>query len=276
MNNLSVIRVVPVLCVLAAGCTSDGALEPTPPGAGGGTIQISEPTGLVPAAAEQLGFLQDQPITFRVRNADVRIANNAVGGAPATTYELEVARDANFTNIVFSRTVQGGATETALTTTGKLAPGILYWRVRAAVGTTKGPYSAARQFELEPQGGHIVLDPTAHDGGYSEETMEEIIWGTADEYPELLEAEDNEHETELKAEELLLRIIWHLKLYGFDAARQKNPSGAISKDKFTIFIRGTWRTYDIFRLGSAHVDNEVVHPEDVGAPNPQPNDGIPD
>jgi hypothetical protein len=261
--------------VLAAGCTSGGALEPTPPGSGGGTIQISAPSTVLPAQAEQYGFLFDQPITFKLRNADVRIANNAVGGAPATTYDIEVARDANFTDVIFSRTVPGGASETTLVAS-KLPPGIFYWRARAGVGTTKGPYTAGTQFELEPQGGHIVLDPTAHDGGYSEETMGEIIYGTADEYPELLEAEDNEAETVGKAEELLLRIIWHLKQYGFDAARQRNPSGAISNDKFTIFIRGTWRTYDIFRLGSAHVDNEVVPPEDVGAPNPQPNDGIPD
>jgi hypothetical protein len=275
MKNLSVLCVVVLSFVIAAGCTSGGALEPTPPSGGGGTIQISAPTALAPGAAEQLGFLQDQPITFRVRNADVRIANNAVGGAPPTTYELDVARDADFTNIVFSRTVQGGASETSLTTSGKIQPGLLFWRTRAAVGSTKGPYVSS-QFELEPQGGHIVFDPTSHDGGYSEETMEEIIYGTADEYPELLEAEDNEFETVLKAEELLLRIIWHLKLVGFDAARQRNPSGAISNDKFTILIRGTWRTYDIFRLGSAWVNNEVVPPENVGAPNPQPNDGIPD
>jgi hypothetical protein len=63
---------------------------------------------------------------------------------------------------------------------------------------------------------------------------------------------------------------------GFDAARQKNPSGAISKDKFTILIRGTWRTYDIFRLGSAHIDSEVVPPENVGAPQPQFENGISD
>ena len=275
MKNVSVLC-VPLFCVLAAGCTSDGPLEPTAPAGSGGTIQISAPTAVLPAQAEQLGFLQDQPITFRLKNAEVKVANNSVGAAPATTYELEVARDANFTNIVFSRAVQGGASETNVVSTGKIAPGVLYWRGRAAVGTTKGPYSAVSQFELEPQGGHIVLDPTAHDGGYSEETMVDIIFGTADEYPELLEAEDNELETELKAEELLLRIIWHLKQYGFNAARQRNPSGAISRDKFTIFIRGTWRTYDIFRLGSAHIDTEVVMPEDVGAPNPQPNDGIPD
>ena len=41
-------------------------------------------------------------------------------------------------------------------------------------------------------------------------------------------------------------MIWHLKLAGFEAGRQKNPSGAISGDKLTVFLEGKWVAYDCF------------------------------
>jgi hypothetical protein len=57
------------------------------------------------------------------------------------------------------------------------------------------------------------------------------------------------HDVGLKValtEELLLRTIWHLKLAGFSAGRQRNPSGVISKDKVTIMLHGAWQAVDIY------------------------------
>src|SRR5262245_46262419 len=60
---------------------------------------------------------------------------------------------------------------------------------------------------------------------------ERVVYATASEFPNLTAPPSSEQEGVARAEELLLRVIWHLKLAGYDAARQRNPSGAISNDK---------------------------------------------
>ena len=78
------------------------------------------------------------------------------------------------------------------------------------------------------------------------------------------------------AEELLLRIIWHLKLAGYDAARQRNPSGAISNDKLNIFIEGAWHTYDVFYdYGVANQTLRLIFLS-ISGENPIPYLGMPD
>jgi hypothetical protein len=83
-------------------------------------------------------------------------------------------------------------------------------------------------------------------GSLSFERAEEVVHATAAEFPNLTAPPGSESEGIQRAEELLLRTIWHLQLAGFDAARQRNPSGAISNDKLTIFIDGGWHAFDIF------------------------------
>ena len=79
------------------------------------------------------------------------------------------------------------------------------------------------------------------------------------------------------ADQLLLRTIWHLQLAGYQAARQRNPSGLISSDKLNIFIGGAWQLYDIFSLGYAGRATIVqFFKMDAGGANPVPNGGIPD
>ncbi len=103
----------------------------------------------------------------------------------------------------------------------------------------------------------------------------QVIDRTYDEFPQLSEVFGSEGEAVGAAEELLLRTIWHLKLIGFDAARQRNPSSAISNDKITIFVDGAWHAYDIYSLGYGG-RRTTVQMLEVGSPNPVPNDGIPD
>ena len=77
------------------------------------------------------------------------------------------------------------------------------------------------------------------------------------------------------ADQLLRRTIWHLQLAGFQAAGQRNPSGAISSDKLTIFINGGWHVYDIYSLGVAGRATTVQFFE-VPLPNPYQRPLIPD
>lgn len=102
-----------------------------------------------------------------------------------------------------------------------------------------------------------------------------IIGGVANEYPLLLAPTPDLPTREAFIEELLLRMIWHLNEAGFTAGRQKNPSGAISKDKLTVDIGGEAIAYDVF----SGVDPSQAVPVRAGRVCPanyQPDGGIPD
>ncbi|MBS1820199.1 MAG: hypothetical protein JSU08_19890 [Acidobacteria bacterium] len=105
---------------------------------------------------------------------------------------------------------------------------------------------------------------------------EQVINATADEFPSLRAARPTEAEASAAATELLRRMIWHLRHAGFQAGRQKNPSGAISGDKLSVFADGAWHAVDVFYdYGAAGVPVKVIFWE-VFPANPQPDEGIPD
>ena len=266
-----------VLSSLAlAGCASsseDDLLSPSAP-APSASVTIAAPATVSPSIDEQWGWLE-QPVVLTVTNA-------AVTGTSATpvTYEFDIASDEGFTQMIHraSGVAQDAGGRTKTNVPRLPLPGILYYRVRATNGTASSPYSPTVRFDLEGQGGHISPNGYHDPSGspLSEEYAEAILYGVGEEFPHTLQAYPSELEAELYAEELLLRYIWHLKLVGFDAARQRNPSGAISRDKFNIFIRGTWRTYDIFALGLAGVPTRITGLGRVTPENPQFDNGIPD
>jgi hypothetical protein len=167
---------------------------------------------------------------------------------------------------------------------------VYYWRVRATDGTNTGPWSVTRAFRTpdpppppppppvpnpnpnpnpNPFPGHVPPGPL------TEAQAEKITYNTSTEFPQLTAVYGSDSEAEAAAEQLLLRTIWHLQQYGFQAARQKNPSGIISKDKLCVQIGGVWRSFDIFRLGYAGVATSVQWLE-VFPPNPIADRGIPD
>lgn len=105
---------------------------------------------------------------------------------------------------------------------------------------------------------------------------ERVVNATANEFPNLTAPPGSEQEGVARAEELLLRVIWHLKLAGYDAARQRNPSGAISNDKLNILVNGQWDARDIFQdLGRPGVPIRVIFLAIEGE-NPVAYPGIPD
>ncbi|HUR35342.1 MAG TPA: hypothetical protein VM032_16170 [Vicinamibacterales bacterium] len=113
-------------------------------------------------------------------------------------------------------------------------------------------------------------------GPLSMTRAEQVINATADEFPGLRTARPSEAEAGAAATELLRRMIWHLRRAGFDAGRQKNPSGAISGDKLTVFADGAWHAVDVFYdYGTAGVPVKVIFWE-VFPANPLPDEGIAD
>jgi len=274
MNNL--LARCTVSSFLFAGCGSSSPTEPLRPSAAppSATVTIAAPTFVTPVHDEQWGWLE-QPVVLTVSNA-------AVTGTSATpvTYEFDAAVDPDFAQIVHNvqGVPQGSDGHTRAGLPRLPLPTFLYWRSRATNGTATSPYSTTVKFELEGQGCHLspegYRDPTGNP--ISEEYAEALINGCAEEFPHTVAVYGSESEAEGYAEELLLRIIWHLKLAGFDAAQQRNPSGAISKDKMNIFIRNTWRTYDIFALGVAGRPTTLTGLGQVRPENPVFSDGIAD
>jgi len=112
-------------------------------------------------------------------------------------------------------------------------------------------------------------------GGPTEDRAKQVVLGTGKEFPELIRIFGSEGEAVGAADQLLRRTLWHLQLAGFQAAGQKNPSGAISSDKITVMINSVWRVFDIYSLGIAGRATTVQWIEITGA-NPFPRPVIPD
>lgn len=126
--------------------------------------------------------------------------------------------------------------------------------------------------------------------------VEQVVAATAKEFPRLTQMYDSDREIIAAAQELKLRIIWHLYLVGFlEVGEQQNPSGTISGDKFCVKIPDnpahldwpwTWHAYDIMSLGYTNYVGEdgMLHQGrptsmvflEVGSPNPQISGGVPD
>jgi hypothetical protein len=105
---------------------------------------------------------------------------------------------------------------------------------------------------------------------------EQVVNATANEFAYLLVPRATSDEKIAASAELLRRMIWHLQHAGFQAGRQRNPSGAISNDKLTVFADGTWREYDVFfDMDNPSVATKVIFYE-IFAANHVPDGGIPD
>ena len=90
-----------------------------------------------------------------------------------------------------------------------------------------------------------------------------VVNATANEFPNLTSPRNTTDEGVAAAQELL-------------AGRQRNPSGALSNDKLTVFADGAWHAYDVFNdLGHPGVPMKVQFWE-VTPPNYFADPGIPD
>jgi hypothetical protein len=90
--------------------------------------------------------------------------------------------------------------------------------------------------------------PSGHDSGglLTPIRAGQIVCGTGNEWAQLKNPAPDLDARHTMAEELLRRMIWHLRLAGFSAGRQQNPSGAISKDKLCVVVNDVLRVYDVF------------------------------
>jgi len=99
------------------------------------------------------------------------VANVTVSDGSTPTYSFQVARDSGFADIAaeVSGVAQDGSGHTSWRVTNALGNGKHYWRARARVGGTDGPFSASVTFSVltafksnEPRDGVLVYDPLTH------------------------------------------------------------------------------------------------------------------
>jgi hypothetical protein len=90
--------------------------------------------------------------------------------------------------------------------------------------------------------------PTGHDSGGLLTAVRggQILGGVSNEFIALRNPTATVDARLVNAEELLMRIIWHLLQAGFTVGKQRNPSGLLSRDKLAIEVDAVLRVYDIF------------------------------
>jgi hypothetical protein len=242
-------------------------------------IVIDRPTPVTPVNDVRVDTLHP---TFTFTNAPHS------GPVGAITYVIEVSDSDSFANRLAIWTLAEQPNQTSLVAPQDAAyDHQFFWHVRAFDPTTTGPWSVTQVFRTPvppPPPPVVVSSPgpsPSGSGGHvgpgplSEDRARQVVFATANEFPQLTRVFGSDGEALSAASELLERTIWHLHLAGYQAGRQRNPSGAISEDKVTIFIDGSWHIYDIFSLGYAGRATTVQFVELTGA-SYVPDSGISD
>ena len=139
------VRLIPVALTAAALSTvwACGTSNPTRP-----STTFTAPISNGPANGTNFNFNQ-QPITLTIVNA--------VHTGPAPTYNVDVASNADFSNVVFSQQgIPEGAGGTTTVTVSSLAGNTTYyWRWRAVLDGVEGEPSGTQSFFVKP---NIVLN----------------------------------------------------------------------------------------------------------------------
>lgn len=130
-------------------------------------------------------------------------------------------------------------------------------------------------------GGNIgcsAAGPSGHDTGGLLNPIRagQIVCGTGNEFAALKNVTATLAARQANAEELVLRMIWHLREAGFSAGRQMNPSGLISNDKLCVVVDGVTRAYDVFIAYDDYTIPLVTSMGEVSGANLQDDAGTPD
>jgi hypothetical protein len=173
---LSVCSVL-ALAVFATACTKSSPSRPTAVAAeetqgasvtdAKSGITLTTPTAVSPANNAQVRFAE-QPVTLTIRNA-------ATTGSTVLTYTFQVASDAGFGTVVFSRdnVAEGGSGQTSVAVDRLVGARTYYWRARANSGGVTGLFTAARSVAIGPE---VVLQkPTLGDPATNSSVPEQPI-----------------------------------------------------------------------------------------------------
>ena len=145
MRKFAHLLLIAPLLFTAAACELTKTENPLSPSVAGPIpgVDISAPKLLEPLSGQQIAG-DKQPITLLIENAW------STGQRPLSLL-VEVATDAGFANLVFSRdgVAPGEGGRTALTLPTPLGTGrAYYWRAQARDGANSGPYSPTMGFNV--------------------------------------------------------------------------------------------------------------------------------
>src|SRR5262245_38025808 len=133
-----------VAALVGSACTSSKSANPTSPTVAGPLpgVEITAPRPVSPTGGSRVAMDQ-QPVTLTVENA-------ATNGPRTLSYTFEIAADAAFSSLVFSREgIAPGDNNTSLRLPDPLAADRgYYWRARAQDGANTGPYSGVANFNV--------------------------------------------------------------------------------------------------------------------------------
>jgi hypothetical protein len=251
----------------------------------------------VPRAPAHLGMASSSLPTFTWNNAERTGTPNG-----PVLYDIEISPRSTFVPALLVTVGEAaGAQTSAVPMTESLPSTVYYWRIRVKDSITTSEWAPLQNFTTPGAGGGGGSGSGGGSGGGSgsgsgggqvgnachvgpgpltASRASDIVYGCGSEFPGLLAVFSSEEQAVAAAEQLLLRTIWHLKLAGFQAARQRNPSGLISNDKLNIFIDGAYHVYDIYTLGFAGTATKIAGLNDVCpdllCSQPVPENGIPD
>ena len=144
MYMMSRAFVVGLLGVLAAcgGGSNGNPAGPNPPGGGSSTLTAPAPQS--PVNDAQLDTVRP-----------TLLVGNATGGSGARTYEFQISDRSDFTSLLLTQggIAEGGAGTTSFTPASDLqASTRMYWRARAAQGSTTSAWSSTAQFRTRVTG----------------------------------------------------------------------------------------------------------------------------
>jgi hypothetical protein len=114
-------------------------------------------------------------------------------------------------------------------------------------GSGSGGGDSAAWDQGQGQAGLSQAGPNAHIGAEVPRNLVAvgmIIGGMMGEFPALFAVAVDEPTRRANIAEAIGRAIWHLQLAGFQAGKNRNPSGATGIDNFTVNVDGVWRGYD--------------------------------
>lgn len=136
MKNGNLVFSAIVLVLFAASCGDDG-----PSGGSGPSVSVGAPGIVSPADGAQVGG----QVTLTVSNASVS------GGSGPARYSFQISTDSGFGTLIAqaSDIPEGTGGQTSWTIGSELASGEFFWRARATVGTTQGPFSAAARLRFQ-------------------------------------------------------------------------------------------------------------------------------
>ena len=148
------------LAGLAVACTKSSPTRPTDASASDqvSTIQdaktgvtLTTPQLVTPTSGQRFKFA-DQPLTLAVRNGV------STGSSPLT-YSFQVASDAGFASVVYSKDgVAEGSGQTTLKIDKLAGNKDYFWRARVSTGSATGLFSPGRAFNVGPE--VVIQAPT--------------------------------------------------------------------------------------------------------------------